>query len=151
VKINGKAVARPISKGYVRLGRRWQAGDVVELSLQMPIEHVVAHPHVEQDAGKVALQRGPVVYCLEQCDHRADVRSIRLRDRAELKACFEKRFFGGAVVIEGEAQAAVWEDGEALYQPVGQAEVRQAKIRAIPYCLWDNRQAGAMTVWMARG
>jgi uncharacterized protein len=152
VKINGKAVGRRISKGYVRLGRRWQAGDVVDLSLQMPIERIVAHPHVEQDAGKVALQRGPVVYCLEQCDHKADVRSIRLRDRAELKACFEKRLLGGAVVIEGETQAwdqSAWND--QLYQPIGQAEVRPAKIRAIPYCLWDNRQAGAMTVWMTRG
>ncbi len=123
VKINGKPAVRRMSKGYVRLQRRWQGGDVVELSLQMPIERIVAHPHVEQDVGKVVLQRGPVVYCLEQCDHKADVLSIRLRDGADLKARREKGLPGEAVVIEGEALADVageW-DGD-LYQPVGRVE-----------------------------
>ncbi len=124
---------------------------MVELSLQMPVERIVAHPHVEQDAGKVALQRGPVVYCLEQCDHRADVLSIRLRDGADLKPRREKSLPAEAVVIEGEALAGAageW-DGD-LYRPIGREELRPARIRAVPYCLWDNRRPGPMTVWIAR-
>jgi hypothetical protein len=151
IKVAGKPVARRLQKGYARISRRWQAGDVVELSLNMPIERIVAHPHVEQDAGKVAVQRGPVIYCLEQCDHGTDVRSIRLPDRAELNAFFDKNLLGGATVIEGEGLAASLSDWQGrLYQPIGRAEVRPAKIRAIPYCLWDNRKPGAMTVWLGR-
>lgn len=150
IKVNGQAAACRVQKGYARIGRRWRSGDVVEVSLRMPIERVAAHPHVEQDAGKVALQRGPIVYCLEQCDHKVDVRSIRLPDKAGLEARLEKRLLGGAMVIEGVARSQGWESKGSLYQSAGRAPGQPAKIRAIPYCLWDNRKGGAMAVWLPR-
>jgi DUF1680 family protein len=151
IKVAGKPVARRLQRGYARIRRRWQAGDVVELSLHMPIERIVAHPLTEQDAGKVAIQRGPLVYCLEQYDHRSDVRSIRLPDRAELSAFHDKSLLGGATVVEADGRATMLSEWQGqLYQPTGRAGSGAARIRAIPYCLWDNRQPGPMTVWIPR-
>lgn len=151
LRVNGKAVGHRIVKGYARISREWTNGDRVELSLAMPIERVVAHPSVAEDAGKVALQRGPLVYCLEQCDNAAPVRSIILPDKARLVARYDKRLLGGTVVIEGTALAPTlggWKG--RLYQPASALSLRPARFRAIPYCLWDNRAAGPMTVWLPR-
>ena len=152
IKLNGKAIAAPLVKGYARIRRTWHDSDVVDLSLAMPIERVVAHPSVAEDAGRVALQRGPLLYCLEQCDNTAPVRSILLPDKAKLTARFDKKLFGGVVVIEGQGLAptqAGWKG--KLYQPATALSLRPAKFKAIPYCLWDNREAGPMTVWLPRG
>ena len=151
LKVNGRPAPHRVTRGYARLRRRWSTGDRVTLSLSMPIERVVAHPGVAEDVGRVALQRGPLVYCLEQCDHATDVRSIVLPDKARLTARFARNLLGGATVIEGTAlacSAAGWKG--QLYRPASQAKTRAAKIRAIPYCLWDNREPGAMAVWLPR-
>ena len=149
--VNGKRLAAPVVKGYAKIRRRWTDGETVQLSLAMPIERVVAHPGVLDNAGKVALQRGPIVYCLEQCDHPANVLSIHLPDRARLTPRFDARLLGGATVIEGAARAvapAGWK--ENLYRPADEAKTKPVRIRAVPYCLWDNRKPGAMTVWLPR-
>lgn len=151
IKINGKVAVAKIEKGYARLRRRWGSGDVVDLSLAMPIERIASHPYVEHDAGRVALQRGPIIYCLEQCDHKADLRMLSLPDRAALKARFDKKLFGGAMVIEGRAvtsDRSTWQD--CLYQPIGEIRGKPVTIKAIPYCLWDNRKPGPMTLWIPR-
>ena len=149
--VNGKRVKAPVTKGYARIRRPWSDGDVVTLSMDMPVERIVAHPAVAADAGKVALQRGPVVYCLEQVDHAADVRAISLPDKAALTTRFDPRLLGGVAVIEGSALApasAGWKG--KLYRPAGEQKRRPVKIKAVPYCLWDNRKPGAMTVWLPR-
>ena len=166
LRVDGKAVGHRIVKGYARISRTWANGDRVELSLAMPIERVAAHPRVAQDAGKVALRRGPLVYCLEQCDNAAPVRSILLPDKAKLTARFDRvgaalcgcpgrprraAPTGGVVVIEGQGLAPTqggWKG--KLYRPAAALSLRPARFRAIPYCLWDNREAGAMTVWLPR-
>jgi DUF1680 family protein len=130
VRVNGERARAKLVRGYVQLRRRWKRGDTVELSLDMPILRVAAHPRVRDTAGQVALQRGPVVYCVEECDHDRDVRDICLVDLAKLTARFDSRFAGGAVSIT--------------------AAHGRSRIRAIPYCLWDNRRPGAMTVWLKR-
>jgi hypothetical protein len=152
LKINGQRVGHRVVAGYARLRREWTSGDRIELTLDMPVERVAAHPRVAEDVGKVALRRGPVVYCLEQCDHAADVRTILLPDDARLTARHARDLFGGTVVIEGTGRAlstAGWD--RHLYRPAHAAGTRRAKIRAVPYCLWDNREPGPMTVWMPRG
>jgi hypothetical protein len=149
VKINGKAIATKTTKGYIKLSRQWRSGDRVEISLDMPVERMAAHPRVEQDTGSVALIRGPIVYCLEQCDHTADIRLIRLPNRATLKTRFDSKLLGGVTRIEGvalEEMPSPWRGH--LYQPVDERKMRTTKIRAIPYCLWDNRKPGAMVVWL---
>jgi len=151
LKVNGKRTAARVTKGYAKLRRTWADGDVVELSLDMPIERIAAHPSVLEDVGKVALQRGPIVYCLEQCDHAADVLTVHLPDRAKLTARFDPKLLGGVTVIEGEGlvpSPAGW--AGKLYRPAKELKLQPTRIRAVPYCLWDNRTPGAMTVWLPR-
>lgn len=148
--VNGRDLHETVEAGYARLSRTWRNGDRVRLSLAMPVERVVAHPGVAEDAGKVALRRGPVVYCLEQCDHDAPVRAIRLPDGAELSPRWEPELLGGVMVLQGTGLAPAGDWGRALYRPLAQAPERPAALRAVPYCVWDNREPGAMAVWLPR-
>ena len=123
------------SDGYVHLKRRWQAGRrSVELELPMPIRRVYAHEKVEEDRGKVALMRGPIVYCLEAVDHDgADVARLTLPRDADLRAEHRPELLGGVTVLTGKALA----DGQ---QPIA--------LTAVPYYAWCNREKGPMTVWI---
>jgi len=150
VRVNGRRTDAPIKKGYARLRRTWTDGDQVTLSLEMPIERLTAHPAVDATAGKVALQRGPLVYCLEGCDHKVDVRAIRLPDRARLAAHVDERLLGGAVVLEGKAVAVPTASRKEALYVAGTAKATPVAIRAVPYALWANRKAGPMVVWVPR-
>lgn len=148
VKVNGRAVkALVVRRGYVVLDREWQRRDRVELDLPMPIQRVAAHPNVKADHGLLAIQCGPIVYCLEQCDQCEPLAAFWLPPDAELKAAREPRLLGGMVAINGEARVASpqkW--GRTLYQPT--APSRRVALKATPYYAWDNRQAGPMKVWL---
>ncbi len=149
VRVNDKPVAAPVTRGYARLTRTWAPGDCVELDLAMPVERIAAHPYAEANRGCVALQRGPLVYCLENCDHSVDVRTLRLPRRAALTPRFDARLPGGAVVLEGRGlapAARTWT--RQLYQPAADVTLRPTPLRAIPYYLWDHRAPGAMVVWI---
>lgn len=135
LKVNGQGVdAYPHEDGYVHLTRSWKAGDVLELNLPMPVQRVYAHENVEANRGKVALMRGPVVYCLEAADH-PDVNLMRvaLPRTAALAAAHRPQLLGGVTIICG----------------MGVAEAGQAvSLTAIPYYAWCNRETGPMTVWV---
>jgi len=149
--VNGKACRAPLVKGYARLRRTWAAGDCVQLVLDMPVERLAAHPAVAEACGKVALQRGPLLYCLEQTDNTAPVGSILLGEKAWLTARFNRKLMGGVTVIEGEGltpDAGPWK--KALYQEAPKPRYKRVKFRAVPYALWDNRRGGAMLVWLPR-
>ena len=151
IKVNGKTVDAKVCNGYAVIKRRWRDGDRVRLSLSMPVERIAAHPGVLADVGRAAIQRGPVVFCLEQCDHDVDVRTILLPDKAKLKARFDPELLGGTVVVEGQALAPSgkgWQ--KRLYRPAARAKTQSVQIKAVPYCLWDNRDAGSMAVWLPR-
>lgn len=149
--VNGKATLCQARKGYARLARTWSDGDTVRLVLDMPVERVAAHPFVLPDGGRVALQRGPLVYCLEGCDNKVDLRTIVLPDRSRLTARWDGRLLSGAMVIEADALATplkTW--AGRLYQPADRIGQRRVRIKAIPYCLWDNRRRGGMAVFLPR-
>jgi len=151
IKLNGEQIQPPVEKGYAILRRQWKPGDTIELDFQMPVERMAAHPNVSSDQGRVALQRGPLVYCLEGVDHDVNVRHLILPDTAKLEAHFEPELLGGMVVIEGEAAAPrdeLW--NSLLYTRSDQAATRPVRLKAIPYFAWDNRAAGEMTVWLPR-
>ncbi len=135
LKVNGQPVEPTLKDdGYVYLQRRWQAGDVVELDLPMPIHRVYAHEKVEADRGKAALMRGPIVYCLESTDHgEADVRKITLPRDTKLSAHHRADLLGGVTILQGKALA----DGQ---HPIA--------LTAVPYYAWQNREPGMMTVWI---
>ena len=152
LKVNGRTVGvRPLlRKGYVRIKRVWSKGDRAELTLPMPVERVRAHPKVRANVGRVALQRGPLVYCLEEVDNGPGLDQIALpADRPVRPA--RKKGLGGAVVLTAKAQRvdnAGWED--TAYQPT-RATQKPVPLTAIPYCLWNNRKDGEMMVWIREG
>jgi DUF1680 family protein len=121
------------------------------LSLAMPVERMTSHPRIVENAGRVALQRGPIVYCLEQCDHTAPVRSIVLPDDAELAARFDEELVTRPVIIQGGALAPSKEEPDGpLYRPASGRRYDSVHVKAIPYFMWDNRGPGAMAVWLPR-
>lgn len=162
--VNGQTLenAAPV-KGYAAIRRAWHSGDVVELNLPMPVERMQADPRVEADRGRVALQRGPLVYCLEDADNPVDVRTIVLppdietaaaphsrRRPGQLRVEHDPGLLGGVTVIRGAGLAAdaapVADWSGPLYRRVPPA--RAVSFTAIPYYAWDNRQPGAMVVWL---
>lgn len=144
-------IASNLQQGYVRVERRWQTDDRVQLLLAMPVERMYTHPNVLQDAGRVALKCGPLVYCLEsvdQADQRVPLQRLLLPRDAKLSTHFEPELLDGVQVIRGSAlieDDADW--GPTLYR--SQPPTRHATaITAIPYYAWDNRQPGEMLVWL---
>ncbi|MEZ4865171.1 MAG: glycoside hydrolase family 127 protein [Caldilineaceae bacterium] len=129
--VNGGAVALTLAQGYALLNRTWQAGDVVELTLPMPVRRVAAHPAVAENGGKVALERGPLVYCAEGIDNGGQVLAAVLPDDAPLATEFVSDLLHGVVVVRA-------------YQPSG-------NLTFIPYYAWAHRGVGEMAVWVKRG
>ncbi len=134
LKINGKALPMPaLAKGYATIRRRWQMGDVVELNLPMPIRRVYADGKVEADRGRVALMRGPIVYCLEGIDNGGKALDIVLAKDARLTAEHRADLLGGVTVIRGQGLLG---------------GTKPVDITAVPYYAWQNRGIGEMTVWI---
>ena len=147
VTVNGKPVEPRIEKGYAVVRRTWRKGDALVLNLPMPVEQIMAHPGVRADQHRAALQRGPLVYCLEQIDQEAPLSQMVVPVDTEFRSAWTPSVLGGIVTLEGQAQLLSdrnWD--RVLYQPAGGA--KSAKIRAVPYAVWDNRRPGAMEVWM---
>ncbi len=146
--VNGKAVRLVPIQGYARVRRLWKAGDTIHLSLPMPVQRLLANSRVDASRGMVALQRGPLVYCVEAADNAAPVRQLALPAESSLKAKFEPDLLGGVTVIRGACLAQEpWPD--TLYLSADRLpEARPAKFVAIPYFANANRAPGDMTVWL---
>jgi uncharacterized protein len=134
MRVNGEPLPVNVENGFAVLRRAWQSGDVIELDLPMPVRRVVAHPAVKDLAGQVAVERGPVVFCVEGVDHDGRVLDLALPDEARLTPGFDRAFAGGVTVLRGEARRG----GQAV------------ALRLIPYFAWANRGITEMTVWMKR-
>jgi uncharacterized protein len=140
---------RVVRHGYVSLRRTWAPGDQVELALAMPIERVWAHPAVRMVNGKVALQRGPVVYCLEEADNpTVPLMRLAVPGEAVLRQVHEPDLLGGIVTLEGEALLADDADWQGTLYRARAPRMRPVALRAIPYSVWDNRTPGQMLVWL---
>ncbi|MCS7464904.1 glycoside hydrolase family 127 protein [Paenibacillus doosanensis] len=150
IRVDGQeADAAAHDNGYVKLRRVWQPGVRIELSLDMPVERMYSSPLVPANAGKAALQRGPVVYCLEEADNGANLHDIAIAADAEFDVHFDEKLLGGVAVLSGIGTRSVVpaESGQALYTT--QSYSRTAvPITAIPYFAWSNRSRGEMTVWI---
>ena len=92
-----------MERGYAKVKRVWQAGDKVTLYFPMPVERTAAHPEVRINAGRVALQRGPIVYCLEEVDNGPVLTDIALPLEPEFETSFEPELLGGVTVIKADA------------------------------------------------
>jgi len=162
IKVNGKIddISKLLKKGYAQIRRQWKKDDMIELTLPMPVEVIEAHPDVRQDAGKVALQRGPIVYCLEQTDNGPGldriflpVASLMERDGSiprqdNFEILHKPKLLGGITIIRTVAFVKNTDDWkEKLYRPV-KSNYTKKQITAIPYCAWANREVGEMLVWI---
>ncbi len=150
LRVNGTDidVRQAVDRGYLRVEREWATGDAVQLDLEMPVERIYAHPAVAADAGCVALQRGPLVYCVEEADNAVALHRLELPRSAPLHIRDEAELLGGLTAITGTALCvddAGW-DG-TLYRPQP-AELRPYSVTAVPYHAWDNRGRGQMRVWL---
>ncbi len=144
LRINGQQVQPPVERGYLVLKRRWQPGDRVVLEFAMPVRRVWAHPKVEADRGRLAWQRGPIVYCLEGVDHDGEVLNLVVSPQVELQAQWRPDWFDGVVILQGEAK-------RVRYDLQGQRHLEEVKLTAIPYYAWAHREVGQMTVWVPTG
>ncbi|MDF2439911.1 MAG: uncharacterized protein JWN98_895 [Abditibacteriota bacterium] len=150
VEINGEAHTYNRQNGYCVIAREWHNGDKVLLHLPMPAQRVEAHPDVAEDRGCVALQRGPLVYCVEACDQQHDLREITLPATSPLQEQWRAELLGGVMTITAEA----WKSGSidewqnTLYRPVRSTSGQTVLMTAIPYFAWANREVGAMRVWI---
>ena len=142
LKLNGEAVEFKVDKGYALVSRTWKTGDVVELSLPMPVRRVAANEAVEEDRGRVAVERGPLVYCAEGPDNDGRVSNLVLPNGTVLTAEARPDLLNGVVVIKGEA--------EALREKGGKIIAEKKTVTLIPYYSWANRGRSEMTVWLAR-
>ena len=158
ITVNGETSEDHSSSGsYAEIRRRWQPGDTVHLRLPMPVRRVECNPRVVENAQKVALMRGPLLYCLEQVDNTdSDLRDVVLPDVATFTVRFRPELLGGVVALSAQAEVFEPDNGwdHRLYRTVHShadtPEVRAMEITAVPYYGWANREAGAIRVWLKR-
>ena len=147
-RVNGTDCAMTTERGYLKITRRWAKGDTVALSLPMKPERLYAHPDVRQDTGRVALRRGPLVYCVEGQDIAAPVIRLRLPPTAALTAEWRGDLLGGITTLTAPAQlAAAGSWGAALYRTTPAPET-PSRLTAVPYYIWCNRGPNPMQVWL---
>src|SRR5688572_10928159 len=140
IKINGSPVSYSMENGYAILTRSWKKGDTVEMELPMDIRRVVASEKVLDDRGKIALQRGPLVYCAEWPDNKGLVSNIVLGDNVALTSEHKADLLSGVTILKGEVSAI------QVNSDTDVSTVKQPFI-AIPYYAWAHRGKGEMIVW----
>jgi len=124
LRLNGKTVKLQVDKGYAVIDREWDAGDIVELVLPMPVRKVLCDPRVVDNRGRAALQRGPLVYCVEERDADRPLTTLSLGAETSLTAHRDPALLGGIVALRGKG------------------------LTAVPYYVWANRGPGPMEVWL---
>jgi DUF1680 family protein len=144
IKINGKRTAFNIHKGFAGIKRKWQKGDTIELDLPMSVRRIIAHPNVKEDKDKFALQRGPIVFCLEWPDNDSKVLNLMIPDNSLLRTEYKPDLLNGVMIITGNAQVV------KRTKNGGVSPARNKQFVAIPYYAWAHRGRGEMTVWPAR-
>jgi len=141
ITINGKEVNCPIENGYAILNRKWKKNDMIEVRLPMEVKKVVANNNVKSDVGRVALQRGPIMYCAEWVDNNGKAANIVMPVNTQLQASFNPDLLNGIEVLKATVPAVVIEDnGEAI-------KTQNQNFMAIPYYAWANRGKGEMMMW----
>ncbi len=158
--VNGSAQEYQLEKGFAIISRTWRPGDVIELDLPMPVRRVLSHEAVEDNRGRVALERGPLVYCAEWPDNPQGVLNLQLPDESPLKTEFRDDLLGGLVIIHGRARAAgvsdesgaATESGAEAASGTASESVagKEVPLVAIPYYAWAHRGEGEMAVWLQR-
>ena len=147
VKVNGKEVMAELTNGYLCVNRQWKKGDIVTIHFDMPVRTVKANPAVKDDRGRIAVERGPLVYCAEGADNKDFSIFNFLMPRRPHFSVTDRDIKGLRDV--NFSVKAVEVDGQVVEQnPRGEAVVKGARLTMIPYYAWNHRGAGFMEVWM---
>ncbi len=142
ITVNGQPVKSTLDKGYVTINRSWEKGDKVEIHFDMEPRTVKAHPAVEADRGKIAIERGPVVYCAEWPDNDFSVLSAVIPQKPVFTVESKPDLLYGINMIHTDAQLL-------SYNNEGKIEVKDVKLNMIPYYAWAHRGSGEMAVWLS--
>jgi hypothetical protein len=154
VSVNAKSVTGATPGTYLPIRRRWSAGDVIHLELEVVPQIIEANPRVADDSGRVAVQRGPLIYCLEEIDQPGGISlsdvavNVGRQPAEQFQKEFRSDLLGGMVVLHHSG--ALFERGsdKALYSRYGgEKKSRKVPLTFIPYYAWANRQATSMQVW----
>jgi len=141
IKINGQPAEYTMQNGYAVLNKTWKRGDIVEVKLPMEVRRVVANENVKDDIGKVALQRGPIIYCAEWVDNNGKAANIIIPNNATFTTEFKNDLLNGVEVIKGNVPAVVVSnDGNSV-------STTNEPFTAIPYYAWAHRGKGEMMIW----
>ena len=141
VSVNGQTVESDVNDGYLSIARKWKKGDVVEVHFDMIPRIVKANPKVEADHGRVAVERGHIVYCAEWPDNRFNVHSILLNQHPQFKVTDKPELLYGIRQITTDAQAL-------SYDKAGKLVTKDVELTLIPYYAWAHRGEGDMEVWL---
>jgi DUF1680 family protein len=144
IRVNDRDQPYRMEKGYAVIEREWRKGDKITLDLQMEVQQVIAKETVKADAGRVALQRGPLIYCVEGADNNGKAWNIILPDSTIFSSGYQKDLLNGLVTLSAEVPA-VQVDANGL-----SVSTIMQRITAIPYYAWCNRGADPMQVWLPR-
>ena len=149
IAVNSTQIVTGLKDGYALISRPWKHGDVISLSFDMSVTVVAAHPNVREDIGKVAVMRGPVVYCLEEADNGNQLHRIRLDKDARFTEEFRADLLDGVMTLitQGQRHHTSWDD-TCLYRPAQEDRYEPVTLTFIPYYAWANRSQGEMTVWV---
>jgi len=144
VKVNGQPVESELQDGYFTIERRWKKGDKVEVHFDMEPRVVKAHAKVEADRGRVAVERGPLVYCAEWPDNDFDIMSVLVNRRPQFETVEKPDMLCGLTEIKTGAQVLG-------YDSEGRLTASDVELTLIPYYAWAHRGAGNMMVWLPQG
>jgi len=149
IMVNGEKVDKsPLKNGYLELLSNWKGENRIEIAFEIKAEFVAAHPEVRADAGKVALVKGPIVYCLEEKDNGKNLSSIIVNPDTPLQECFDPDLFGGTMAVKFTAKKITDEGwGNELYR-LAKFTTVPIELKAVPYCFWGNRGKNEMLVWL---
>ena len=151
VTLNGAPVTQDVRKGYLHISHLWQEGDTLQLTLPMPVRRIYGNPLVRHQAGQVAVQRGPLVYCLEQADNGEQLHNLQLPRDARFSAVEGKGIFARKILLQAPGYKQTAEDAEnqALWHYDRAPSSRQPQVLTfIPWFSWANRGEGEMRIWV---
>lgn len=149
VRLNGELITESAepnenTRGFLSIRRQWKSGDTITLDFPMPVRQVASDPQVEANVGRLAVMRGPMVYCLEDIDNPCRVDQVAIAKDAKFQTEFQSDLLGGVTVLKvnGRQQGIVETDDGF------QVTSREVVLTAVPYYAWDNRDPGRMVVWV---
>jgi uncharacterized protein len=141
ISINGKLTAYSVVNGYAVLNRRWKPGDVITMQLPMDVQTIQSNPNLIDNIGKIALQKGPLLYCAESADNSGSISSFIFQNNCTFSSQFDSNLLNGISLIK----ATAFQQTDTL----NPNKTIQVPFTAIPYYAWANRGKGEMMLWFS--